>query len=185
MPLKARTGIGFAPRRNITVADHRFNRIAATQVGKQLVERQVLGILEGKLVTTLEFDADGEVVAILSTQPGRNTGMPGTAGAGNELDQFAVTANKEMGRNPQVLYFTKIVMRLGIETIGKQLNDSRSAEFAGRQTDGVDDDQSDRFIRGPLITVQRWHPTRAGQPPLVARRVLHLIHSFIPSRAIR
>jgi len=103
MPIEARTRIGLSSRRDIAVTDHRFNLVAATKFSEQAVEGQVLGSLKRKPVTALEFDADGKVVAVISSHPIRNSCMPGPSGAGNELNQLAVTADQKVSRNPQGL----------------------------------------------------------------------------------
>lgn len=100
MPVEAGTWIGLAPRRDVAVPDHRIDSVAIMQLREESAQDPVLNVLEWKPVTTLEFNADGKVVAVLAAPPGRNARMPGTSGAGNELDQFAVAANQEVGRNP-------------------------------------------------------------------------------------
>src|SRR3989338_723904 len=141
MPVEARPGIGLASRCDVAVAHYGLNRIAVSQLIEQTVEGQVLGLFKCLLITTLEFNADGKVVAALPPPPTGHAGMPGPPRTGDELDQFAVATHEKMGRNPQSLYLAEIRMHLGIEAIGEQLDDARSAEFVGRQADGVDHSQ--------------------------------------------
>jgi len=181
MPVEVRARIGLAPRGDIAVARQRFYRVAAPQLREQPVEGQVLSILERQLVATLELDADREVVAVRPPHPVRYTGMPCTLGARHELDQCAATANEKMRRNSQALYFAEIGMGARIQAIGKQVDDSGPAEFAGWQADGVDHHQSHHLVRGSLVTVRGEYPSHPGKPT----RVASPRHSFIPNRAIR
>ena len=181
MPVEVRTRIGLAPRGDVAVTRQRFDRVAAPQLREQPIEGQVLSVLEGQLVAALELDADREVVAVRPPHPIRCAGMPCAPRARYELDQCSITADEEMRRNAQVLYLAEVGMGVRIQAIGKQVDDSGSAEFTGWQADGVDHRQSHHLVRGPLITVRRRDPPHPGQPT----RVASPRHSFIPNRAIR
>ena len=94
-PIKAGTGISLASRCDIAVTHHRGNRITPAKFREQAVEALILGLFEWTPVTAFEFNADGEVVAVLAAQPIRCAGMPGPLGTRHELDQFAVTPQKK------------------------------------------------------------------------------------------
>lgn len=185
MPIEARARICLAPRRDVAVTDHAFDRVTLTQFGKQLVESQVLSVFEWTLVAALEFDTNGKVVAVLPPHPIGSAGVPSAKGAWNELNQLSIATDEEMGRNPQTRDLLEIGMRLRIKVVGEQLDDLRAAEFVGWQTDGVNDDESNRFVCRSLITVGRRQTPSVEQPAFVVQRVLRLPHSFIPKRAMR
>ena len=133
VPVEARARIGLPTWRYVAVTHHVVDRIMPMQPGQHAIERQVLSILEWKLVAAFELNANGKIVAALAVPPLRNAGMPGTAGTGDELDQLAVATYQEMGRNPQTVYLPEIGMRLRIKAVGEQLDDLRTAELAGRE----------------------------------------------------
>lgn len=167
------------------MTDYRFNRIAPSQFAEQMVQHLILSILERLPITALQFDADREIIAVRTPHPGGNPGMPGSTGAGNELDQLAVAPDQEVCCDAQALYFAIIGMSCRIQAIGKQVDYSAAAELIWRQTNGVDDYQPDGFSRGPLISVWRWYPPCPGQPALVFVGDPRVLHSFMPSRAMR
>ncbi len=65
-PVKVRTGIGLAARRNVGVARERVDRITPDDEADQRGERIVLRVLEGHAIAAFQFDADGEVIAALA-----------------------------------------------------------------------------------------------------------------------
>src|SRR5689334_3796282 len=75
-PVEARSGIAFAPRRNMLVARDGIERIALRAGGEQRRERRVLRRLERLSFESFELDADGVVVARLASTPDRAAGMP-------------------------------------------------------------------------------------------------------------
>ena len=58
-----RARIRFAGRRYVAVPDDLGDRISRPQPARELREHFILTLLEGLFVTTLEFDANGKVVA--------------------------------------------------------------------------------------------------------------------------
>ena len=153
MPCEVWPRIGLSPRRYIAVTHHRIDRVALPQLSQEPIERLVLDIFERKLVATFELDADREIVAAISPHPAGDARVPGTPGAGNELDQFAVAPYQEVRGHPKALQLAEIGVGLRIEAVGEQGDDFRSAELARRQADGMDDNQPHRLSRWPLVAI--------------------------------
>ncbi len=80
--------------------------------------------------------------------------MPSPALTRNELQQRTIAANKKMGGYPQCSDVLEIRMRLWIKPVHEQVNDSRTAENPGWQTDVVDDQQIYRRARRAIITIR-------------------------------
>ena len=76
-------------------------------------------------------------------------------------------------------------MRFGIKPIGKQINNACPAKYIWRETDGMDDNQTNIFPRGPLISIRRRYPACDGQPSHFIIVAGQWPHAFIPSRAMR
>jgi hypothetical protein len=114
----------------------------------------VLGIFEGNLVATFQLDANREVVAAIPPHPVGDTRVPGTSGAGNELDQFAIAPDQEVRRNSQAMYLAKVGMGRRVELVGEQGDNSSSTELAWWQADGVDDDQAHRLTQWSLVAIR-------------------------------
>ena len=64
--------------------------------------------------------------------------MPGALAARHELNQTAITADKEMRGNFQTLQRLIIRVRSRIDAIGEQFDHTVTAELIRRQTDVVD-----------------------------------------------
>lgn len=56
-------------------------------------------------------------------------------------------------------------MRVWLQAVGEEVDDASAAEFSRRQADGVDDDEIDRAVRGPLVAVGRRHIVNAFDDP--------------------
>lgn len=68
-PVKPRPRIRLAARRDVLVADHRFDRIAARQRVQQGRQCGVLSGLEAPALEPFEFDADRVVIAVFPSLP--------------------------------------------------------------------------------------------------------------------
>ncbi len=79
--------------------------------------------------------------------------MPGPLGTGYELHHFAITSDQKMGGHSQAFDGRVIRMRFGIQAIGEEFQDPRSAELVRRQTDGVNHDQVNRGARWSRIAI--------------------------------
>jgi hypothetical protein len=153
MPGEAWSRIGLATGCDIAMTCHCLDRIATSQCSQQPIKREVLGIVECKLVAAFKLDANREIVATISPHPAGDTRVPGTPDTGNELDQLAIAPDQEVRRNTQALYLTKVGMSRRVELVGEQGDNSGSTELAWRQADGVDDDQPHRFPQWSLVTI--------------------------------
>lgn len=95
------------------------------------------GIATG--VRAFELDADGEIVAPLAPKPLRVTRVPGAFVAGHKLQEFASAANQKVRGDAQLSDLGIIGMRLGVQPIGKKLDDRRAAKFPRRKADVMND----------------------------------------------
>lgn len=66
--------------------------------------------------------------------------MPCAAQEWHILDQFTIASNQQMRRYLEMAKLGKRRVLCRIQTIGKQLVDTGTAEFSCRQTDAVDDE---------------------------------------------
>jgi hypothetical protein len=81
--------------------------------------------------------------------------MPGALAQVDELDQFAVTADEQMGRDAHLGNLREIGMGRRVQPILEQGLDPGAAEFVRRQADVVDDQQVDGDSSGPFVAVRR------------------------------
>lgn len=124
----------------------------------------VLGGCVGYLVRPLQFDADGEVVAVLPVTEARLPGVPGAFMQINVLDEFAIAADQQVAGYPQPGDGTKIGMGLGIEAILEEGIDPGATKLAGRQADTMDDQQVHGGAGRAFIPVGGDEPASLGQP---------------------
>ena len=98
-PIKRRSRIGLAPRRDVTMAHDacrdyiRISRHDGTGYGCKF------GILRrciGHIIAAFQFDADGEIIAGLATLIYGGARMPGALMERHELQQFTVATNQQV-----------------------------------------------------------------------------------------
>src|SRR5690606_20742952 len=151
-PVEARTRIGLAPRGDVFMAgdtpaaDQRKGPLQSTGQGHQ-AGILLFGI--GLVVGAFQFDAQGEVIAVLPPLEARLAGMPGAVQTGNKLGHRPVTLDEKVGRYPQLGNLGKIRVGISIEGAGEKLLDTTGTELARRQADIVNHQQRDS---GPLGT---------------------------------
>ena len=153
LPVKIRAGVGFSLRGDVSVADNIMDRVGRLY---RLSEFSQPGVLHGRkrlVIAAFQLDADREIIAAGTLLPAGYTGVPGAPGAGDELDDFSVTANEEMARNFQAFQRLIIRVRLRIELIGEQFDDTFTAKFFRRQADGMDHQQADVIPVRPLVAI--------------------------------
>jgi hypothetical protein len=109
--------------------------------GAQAAQGFILCGFKWPVVHAFELYAYGVVVAVVAAQVVRLSGMPSPIGAGHELPERAVAADEEVGRNLQAADGLKVRVGLPVQLIGEQLLYVALAKLAGRQADGVNDDQ--------------------------------------------
>lgn len=136
MPIKAGTGIGFAPRGDITVA----NNITSLEAGicrpqgmNQALQPSVLNVGIGLGIGSFQLNANGKVVAIGAVTPHRLSGMPGALIGRNELHNLAVSAQQEVRRHLQMRDTGEVGMQGGIKRVGKQRLDVPTPELTRGQ----------------------------------------------------
>ena len=64
---------------------------------QQLIQGVVLGIGVRLIITTLKFNTDAEVIALLAPLPAGDTRVPGQHVGGDELHRFACAPNQKVG----------------------------------------------------------------------------------------
>ena len=87
----------FAARSNVFVAPDVCNRIVVGQRGAQSAEGFVLAGFKSLAIQSLQFNANGEVVAIVLAIEARYPGMPSPVIATHQLPQLALPANEKVG----------------------------------------------------------------------------------------
>lgn len=144
MPIEMLAGIVLAAGRDIGMRRDVAQRITLAQLAQQKFEPPVLRRREVVFAIAFELDADRKIVAALTPEKLRRTGVPGALVATDELDQLAASAHQKVRRHLQRGEVTIGWMSRGIETIAEQLLDRVAAESPRRQADVVDHDQVDR-----------------------------------------
>src|SRR5690606_3543799 len=106
-------------------------------------QARVLRHLERVVLQPFKFDADAEVVAVVSPLPARWSGMPGAIERRDELQQFAVAADHEMSGYLGTSDGFEVRMGVPVQPVGDEPFDLVTTVLAGRQADRVDDGQVD------------------------------------------
>ena len=79
--------------------------------------------------------------------------MPGTVVTTDELPDFALSLNEEMGRDFEATNALEVRVCVPIQLVGEQLMHSLRAVFTRWQADGVNHDQIDLGLRWPCAMV--------------------------------
>ena len=140
-PIEERPGISLTGRRYIGVAHGCSYRITSLDSAHELRPTRILDRFERSVIASFQLDANRKVVAALAPAPTGFAGMPRAFFTRDELNQLAAASYEKVRRHAQPCNRLIVAMRVGIERVGKQLDDSRSAIFVRRQADIVDDDE--------------------------------------------
>jgi len=89
-----RRRICFAPRRNVLMACQCGNRVLPRARWQQAQQAPVLRGLEGVALQAFEFDADGEIIAVVAPPVAGGACVPGAVIATHELPQRTVTPDQ-------------------------------------------------------------------------------------------
>ena len=95
-----RSRIGLTTRRNIAVANDSIVPdigVMLCQGRQQLIQGVVLSIGIRLVITTLEFNTNAEVIALLAPLPAGDTRVPGPHVGGDELHHLACAPNQKVG----------------------------------------------------------------------------------------
>ena len=103
-----------------------LNGIALIEVSGEPRELGILGVREGDVIASFQFDADGEVVTALAPAPMRRTGMPRAPLTRHELDQLSVATDEEMARDLEAAQAVIEGMGFRIEPIEEEIDEHRS-----------------------------------------------------------
>ena len=143
-PVEAGAWVQFAARRNMLVPCNVRDGVGLKKRGAKPGQCFVLGCLKEASFKPFQFNADRVVIAIAAPAVAGFPCVPCPVIATHKLPQRASAGNKEMRRNLQAANALEVGMRLPVELIGKEALDIAVAKLAGRQADGVDDDQVDQ-----------------------------------------
>jgi hypothetical protein len=119
------------------MANHGTHAILAPQATQQRDQAAVLRWLEGLPFQTLQFDSNGEIVAVVASLPVRGSSVPGTLVARNVLRDASPPVDHEMRRNLQATNLLEIGVGRPIELVGKKQLNRIAAVNPWWQTDGV------------------------------------------------
>ncbi len=170
-----RTWICFPAGRDIAVANDMisFNSwiqgLDGTGGGSQ---HPVLNIGKILFIAALQLDTNGKIIASFLVLEAGSSRMPGSLFQRYKLYHCAIASDQHVGRDLQLGNFLKIRVLLGVQFIQEQILNPGAAEFARRQTDIVDDQQSYFSIAWTLVTVWRraWYSLLQ---PLICNSIWH------------
>ena len=157
-------------------------RIANEQRPQRLRQTTVLRTGVRSLVRALEFDADGEVVAIRPASVARHAGMPRAPVEWHELRQRTAPREKQVAGNPRAREARQRFASADGQLATEEAFHVAGTEAARRQRDAVDDDQG--YVRriGALVHVRGGTPRGAAQP-MIVRHGEHILANMTPAHA--
>ena len=142
VPVKGRTRVRFSSRGNVTVADNlapAYFAVVSQQGFAYGRQGLVLYLSVCVIVRALQFDANTEVVAIISSGKARLTCMPGTLAQIHKLHHLPVAANQHMRRYLGPANLVEKGMLIPVQAIGKQALNTVTAVLARWQGNIMDD----------------------------------------------
>lgn len=107
--------------------------------------------------------------------------MPGSLITGNKLNDLAVSANKEVGRNMKSLQIFKFLSGT-VQAVREECFDIFPSEGSGRKANPVNNYQRDLFSFRSFIEMRGWHSTNIRRPALLIKFVAQ---SVILSQMLR
>jgi len=96
-----------------------------------------LSIGIGHLVSALQLDADGKIVAAFTPVEARHTRVPGAIEQRNELGHRAVTLDEQVRRHGQVADAGEIRVFVGVQPVLEELLHLAGTKTGRRQADVV------------------------------------------------
>ena len=141
LPVKARSRIAFAAWRNVLMARNMCNGVVSVQVQAQPTQLLILSVLEHIALQAFEFNTDRVVIALGATSVFGLTGMPGPIVGADKLPQAAVTPDIKVRGHLQAPDLCEIRVGIPVELVGEQRLHLLATVLAGRQADGMDDEQ--------------------------------------------
>ena len=123
------------------MAHHGSHAMLSPQTAQQGNQAAILRWLEGLPFQTLQFDSNGEIVAVVAPLPVRGSSVPGTLIARNVLRDASPPVDHEMRRNLQTTNLLEIGVGRPIELVGKKQPNRITAVNPWWQADGVQNQQ--------------------------------------------
>ncbi len=163
LPVERRAWIGLATRGDIAMTGDpiaRQFRVGIQQSSANSGQCLVLRIGIGRLISPLQLNTDGEVIAGFAPLETGLARMPGPTIKRHKLSHLAVTLNQQVRGNFQRLDLFKERVPVWIQTISKELGNMTTTELPGWQTDIVNHQQRN-LASWTLVAVGRCDVSRA------------------------
>ncbi len=132
------------------------NRVTLKDGATQATQLCVLGVLEGIAFESFEFNANGIIVAIISSAVTGNAGMPSTVIATDKLQEFTGAEDEKMRRYLDAPDALEIRVLVPIKLIGKQVLYMVSAILARWQADRMQHNQVNLRSIWARAKIWRW-----------------------------
>lgn len=174
-----RTRVGLPIRRDVGMAEDRFDWVRGEYGVNKQVQRAILGVGERFEIGSFKFDADRKIVAMSTAVEYRSACVPRALRARYELHRLPIAIDQYVRRYTRADDMRKKWVGRNVQRIVEEPLDMPAAVAAGWQADVVDDDQLDRTARRACIEVRRVDTANFIQPAVGADD--HLM----PSRCIR
>ena len=155
-------------------------RITSDQGVEDVREDRVLAVRVAGIVRAFEFDADGKVVAIRSSTAARDAGVPCAAIEGDELGDRTRATDEEVRRDAHAFQVGQARIAGAVQDVAKEPTDRAGAEFARRQRNTVDNDQTYVLGIGSGVLVRRRRAGGLRQPMIGAYNHSAIIRKRYP-----
>lgn len=146
----------------------RDGRIDLLEVTGKRGQTLILGVGKRLIVTTLQLNTDGKIIALLPSVEAGLSRVPGLFIERNILSELTMAVNQRMRGHPQIGDISEVRVRSRIQLIAKQIVDPAAAVLPRRQTDIVDDQQINLRACWPLAEIGRHHVPDVLQIPVQA-----------------
>ena len=131
------------------VAGDVSDRVLLSKGGTKASEGVVLGGLEELAFQALQFDPNGVVVAVLASEVLRPARVPGSVVATDELPQVAIASDEKMRGHLQPAQLLEPGVLPWVQPVGEEALHFVTPVDAGRQTDGMQNQQVHHNAVGP------------------------------------
>ena len=148
------------------------SRVALNEQAGNPRQAGVLQISIGFIITTLQFDPDAEIVAVVATTERGFARMPGPLIEVYELDERSAAVDQQVRRNPQPPELFEEGVSVTVQRVAEQRLDVAATELAWWQTDVVDHQQVYLSTRGTLLTVVTGADLGRRQPAIADRQAV-------------
>ena len=120
-PIKAGTRVLFAAWRNVFMACDVCNWIGVGQTRAQGAQGFVLAGLKSMAIQSFQFNAYGEIIALVLALEAGHPRMPSPVIATDHLPQLTLSADEKVGRDLQALQVLKVGVLVDRQLVGEQI----------------------------------------------------------------